>query len=73
MMFWLLVLGIIVLSLLGGAVGGYVCVRWQAKARTATHLSRTGYFCEVSGCGAEALPYRTHDGRRICAAHKGAA
>ena len=70
----LTVLGLMALALMGGAVGGYLAVQqWTRKMgreQTATPVSPTGYFCEV--CGATALKYRTHDGRRVCLDHKGA-
>ena len=68
MMFALLVLGIIVLSVMGGALGGYGVVRWLGRAQAFTALSPTGYVCEE--CHEPALPYRTATGRRLCAEHK---
>lgn len=75
LMLWrlLLVIGGVALSLLGGAVGGYLCVQWFAKVRQETHLSSTGYFCEQPGCGAEAMKHRQSDGRRVCLRHRGMA
>ncbi len=64
----LLILGVVVLSALFGALGGYLAVRQFGRERQATTLSSSRYFCEV--CGDVALPYRTADGRRLCAAHK---
>ena len=54
---------------LGGILGGYLAVREFGRQQTRTPLSPSGYFCEV--CSAPALNTRTHDGRRVCAAHKG--
>lgn len=43
--------------------------RHRQTAATRTPLSPTGHLCEA--CNAPALPHRTHDGRWLCAAHKG--
>ncbi len=67
-------LGLVALAMMFGSLGGYLAVQWWTKrmgqSRTATPASPTGYFCEV--CGGTALPFRTHDGRRVCLDHKGA-
>ncbi len=68
------VLALVAITLMGGALGGYLAVQWwtrqMGRAKTLTPVSPTGYFCEV--CGGTALKYRTHDGRRVCLDHKNA-
>lgn len=68
MTFTLLMFGVIVLALVAGAAGGFLCLRVLGRTRTPTPLSPSGYVCE--DCGSPALPHRTHDGRRVCAGHK---
>lgn len=66
----LLLLSCAVLSCVFGALGGYVAVRYFGRTGTPTPTSPSGYWCDYPHCPEPALPHRTHDGKRRCAAHK---